>query len=81
MFFLQLIGAMAQFERELIKERINDKLHYIDKKIEQDGFYISKAGNKLKTRGRQPGSKDKNPRRKSGYWLRWNKEKEKKNLN
>jgi site-specific DNA recombinase len=80
MFFLQLIGAMAQFERELIKERINDKLHYIDKQIEKDGFYVSKAGNKLSTRGRQIGSKDKNPRRKSGYWLRWQKDKEKNNL-
>jgi site-specific DNA recombinase len=80
MFFLQLIGAMAQFERELIKERINDKLNYIDKTIEKDGFYISKAGNKLTKRGRHAGSKDKNPRRKSGYWLRWQKDKEKNNL-
>lgn len=80
MFFLQVLGATAEFERQLIRERINDKLGYIDKQIEKDGFYVSKAGNKLSTRGRQAGSKDKNPRRKSGYWLRWKNEKEKNNL-
>lgn len=80
MFFLQILGATAEFERQLIRERINDKLRHIDQKIEKDGFFISKAGNKLTKRGRHPGSKDKNPRRKSGYWLRWNKENEKKKL-
>lgn len=78
MFFLQIIGAAAEFERQLIRERIRDKLNYIDKKIEQDGFYISKSGNKITRRGRPKGSKDKKDRRKGGYFQRWRKKKEKK---
>jgi DNA invertase Pin-like site-specific DNA recombinase len=74
MFFLQILGATAEFERQLIRERIKDKLRYIDGMIERDGFYISQAGKKIKKRGRPEGSKDIKVRRKSGYWLRWNKE-------
>lgn len=71
MFFLHILGATAEFERQLIRERIKDKLKYIDKKIEEEGFYISKQGNKIKNRGRPLGSKDKKQRRKSGYYNRW----------
>jgi DNA invertase Pin-like site-specific DNA recombinase len=74
MFFLQILGATAEFERQLIRERIKDKLKYIDGMIERDGFYISEKGNKIKKRGRPSGSKDTKIRRKSGYWLRWDKE-------
>jgi len=75
MFFLQILGAAAEFERQLIRERIKDKLKYIDGMIEKDGFYISRSGRKIKKRGRPEGSKDGKVRRKSGYWLRWNKDK------
>lgn len=75
MFFLQIFGAVAEFERQLIRERIKDKLKYIDGMIEKDGFYITRSGKKIKKRGRPKGSKDNKVRRKSGYWLRWNKEK------
>jgi len=75
MFFLQILGATAEFERQLIRERIKDKLRYIDGVIEKDGFYISKSGKKIKKRGRPEGSKDSKIRRKSGYWLRWQKDK------
>ena len=71
MFFLQILGSTAEFERQLIRERIKDKLRYIDGMIEKDGFYISKSGRKVKKMGRPEGSKDKKVRRKSGYMLRW----------
>ena len=56
-FFLQVIGAVAELERELIRERTKSKLDY-----------LRSTGKIL---GRPSGSKDKNPRRKSGYWLRY----------
>ena len=56
-FFLQVIGAVAEFERELIRERINDKLKVLKEK-----------GVKL---GRPKGSKDKKERKKGGYYLRY----------
>lgn len=70
MFFFQILGAAAEFERQLIRERIKDKLKFIDKEIEEKGFFISKSGNKITSRGRPEGSKDKKSRRKSGYLLR-----------
>lgn len=73
MFFLQILGAASEFERQLIRERIKDKLDYIDKVIAKDGFYISKNKNRITGRGRPKGSKDKKIRRKGGYYLRWQK--------
>lgn len=60
-FFLQIIGAVAELERELIIERTKAKLNY-----------LKKTGKKL---GRPVGSVDKKERRKSGYWNRWQKKK------
>jgi len=59
MFFLQILGAAAEFERQLIRERIKDKLNYLKSQGQ--------------TLGRPPGSKDKKRRTKSGYYLRWKK--------
>jgi DNA invertase Pin-like site-specific DNA recombinase len=59
MFFLQIMGAVAQLEREMIRERTIAKLRYLQKK-----------GVKL---GRPKGSKDKKVRRRSGYHVRWQK--------
>ncbi len=56
-FFLQIIGAVAELERELIRERTKAKLDY-----------LKSQGVKL---GRPKGSKDKKKRRTSGYHLRW----------
>ena len=56
-FFLQVMGAFAELERELISERICDKLRV-----------LKRQGKRL---GRPPGSKDKKSRRRSGYHLRW----------
>jgi len=59
-YFLTNLLALAEMERELIRERINA------------GLDRAKAeGKKL---GRPVGSKDKNRRRRSGYHLRWQKE-------
>lgn len=58
-----IFGALAEFEREIITERI--KIGVKRKKDE-----LEKKGLKY---GRPKGSKDKKPRRKSGYYNRWNK--------
>lgn len=58
--FLQLAGAFAEYERELIRERTRAGL--------------SRARRQGKRLGRPKGSKDKKPRRKSGYHLRWKRE-------
>ena len=56
-FFFQIIGAVAELEREMIRERI------------KAGLATKKAqGIQL---GRPKGAKDKKPRRKSGYVARW----------
>lgn len=59
-FFFTILAGFAEMEREMIVERI--KLGLTRRK---------KQGYKL---GRQKGSKDKKYRRKSGYLLRWQKE-------
>ena len=58
-FFLTVLAAFAELERELIKERTNARIDHL------------KAQGK--TLGRPTGSKDTKERRKSGYWLRWTK--------
>ncbi len=63
MFFLQILGAAAEFERQLIRERIIDKLKY-----------LKSQGTRL---GRPRGSQDKGERRKEGYINRWSKKKHK----
>lgn len=57
--FFHIAGSFAQFERRLIQERINAGL--------------SRAKAEGKSFGRPKGAKDKKRRKKSGYWLRWNK--------
>jgi DNA invertase Pin-like site-specific DNA recombinase len=56
-FGLSIMAALAQMERELISERTRARLEYLKSK-----------GVKL---GRPMGAKDKKPRRKAGYNLRW----------
>jgi DNA invertase Pin-like site-specific DNA recombinase len=58
-FFFTIVGAFAELEREMIRERINLGL---DRRRKQG-----------KLMGRPKGSKDKTYRKKSGYLLRWNK--------
>ena len=56
-FFLTVMAAFAELERELIRERTIAGLE--------------NARRKGKTLGRPAGSKDKKPRRRSGYHQRW----------
>ena len=60
-FFLQIMGAVAELEREMIRERTIAKLRY-----------LQKNGVKL---GRPKGSKDKRPRKRTGYLATWEKRK------
>lgn len=55
--FFNMLAAFAEFEREIIVQRIND------------GLAVAKSrGKKL---GRKKGSKDRKPRRKLGYYKRY----------
>jgi DNA invertase Pin-like site-specific DNA recombinase len=60
-FYMQILGAFAELERSLIRERTLAGLER-----------VKAEGRKL---GRPKGAKDKRPRRKSGYYVRWNNEK------
>jgi putative DNA-invertase from lambdoid prophage Rac len=63
-FQIQIFAAFAELERELIRERTLEGLE----RARSEGKHL----------GRKAGSKDKKPRRKSGYWLRWEREKKNK---
>ena len=58
---LGIISVFAEYERDLIQERT------------LEGLERAKAEGK--NLGRPKGSRDRNGRRRSGYWLRWDKEK------
>jgi DNA invertase Pin-like site-specific DNA recombinase len=60
-FFFSVVGAFAELEREIIRERI-----YAG---------IERARKQGKNLGRLKGCKDKRPRNKLGYWNRWSKNK------
>lgn len=57
--FLQMLMVLSEYERALIVNRVNDGL----KRAKLEGKIL----------GRKKGSKDKKYRKKSGYFLRWNK--------
>jgi len=57
--FFNITASFAQFERRLTQERVREGL--------------SEARRVGKRLGRPPGRKDGRPRRKSGYYLRWQK--------
>ena len=59
-YFYQNMGALAELERELIRERIF--------------LGLDRAKREGKHCGRPQGSKDKHPRKKSGYYNRWMRE-------
>jgi len=56
-FFFDILAAVAELERAMIIARTRDGL--------------ARARRQGKRLGRPPGSGDKRPRRKSGYYLRW----------
>lgn len=58
-FFFTILSGFAEMEREMIRERIK--------------LGLARRRAQGKPLGRQKGSKDKGYRKKSGYYLRWNK--------
>lgn len=48
---LGVFASVAQYERELISKRTTDALRQRKRQIEQDGYFISKAGNKCTSLG------------------------------
>ncbi len=62
----QILAVFAEFERSLISERTRISLWELKRKKELEG----------KSLGRPKGSKDKNPRKKSGYIMRHAREKQ-----
>ena len=62
-FFLNVMSAVAELEMEFIRERTKKRL-----------VSLKEKGVRL---GRPPGKKDGKVRRKSGYYLRWDKENKK----
>lgn len=73
---LGILSQIAEFERELTRERIQLALNQRKKELKTKGYFVKKDGKKITKLGRPKGSKDKNPkgRRKSGYYKRWQKE-------
>ncbi len=69
----RVLSAVAEFERENIKENTNLGLDKIRDNIKKKGHHITPKGKKITSLGRPEGSKDKKPRRTSGYHLRWGK--------
>jgi len=69
---LGVLMQISEFERELIKERINLGIIRCKKQLKDQGYFV-KNGKKITKLGRPKGSMDKNPkgRRKSGYYQRW----------
>lgn len=72
-FIFGIFAQFAEMERALTVERVNLMYKRLRKNIADDGFYVNRQGEKKKSFGRPKGSKDKNPRRKSGYYLRYTK--------
>jgi DNA invertase Pin-like site-specific DNA recombinase len=51
----QMLGVFAEFEREMIKERINSGMNRVRNEIERKGRYTTKKGTIIKRFGR-PGN-------------------------
>jgi DNA invertase Pin-like site-specific DNA recombinase len=75
---LRVLMILAEFERSLIASRTKDTLNNYREQIDEKGYFVSRNGKKLKKLGRPKGSKDKDSRKKSGYYRRWEREKHKK---
>jgi DNA invertase Pin-like site-specific DNA recombinase len=52
-FTIHIFAAMAERERRLISERTKAGLQSIKNRIEKEGFYISKKGNKITSLGNE----------------------------
>lgn len=72
MFMLHILASASEFERQLIRERIQDKINYYKNQIKEKGYATNNEGKKIML-GRPFGARDKKIRRKGGYYLRWKK--------
>lgn len=70
---IHILGAFSQFERDVIRDRTKSALSRIDEQIKENGFYVSKAGNRISQRGRPAGAKDIKKRKRLGYFTRYSK--------
>jgi len=68
---LGVLMQISEFERELIRERIQLGLNERKDQLEKKGFFINKKGDKVMKLGRPKGAGDKKRRRLSGYYQRW----------
>lgn len=74
-FFFVIMTGFAEMERELITERIYLGIARAKKQLKDKGTITTKEGVIRNSLGRPAGAKDKERRRKSGYLMRWIKEK------
>lgn len=70
---IHILGAFSQFERDVIRDRTKSALSRIDEQIKENGFYVSKAGNRISQRGRPSGARDLRKRKRLGYFQRYSK--------
>jgi site-specific DNA recombinase len=75
--FLRMMMVFAEFERDLITERTRDTIGRYKKELEMNHQFVTRDGKVKTSLGRPVGSRDKTPRKKSGYWLRWTNTKKK----
>jgi len=68
---LAIFSWSAKEERNRIKERTQARLTEMKKDIKRKGYARTKEGKRIKTLGRPKGTKDKKPRNKRGYYLRY----------
>jgi len=74
-FIFGIFAQFAEMERALIIERTNLAMNRIKKALKENKVYITKAGKEIKKLGRPKGKKDSGPRRRGGYFKRWDKNK------
>jgi len=79
---IRLMMLLAEYERELIASRTNDRLNLYKEEMEDQGYYIKKDGTKGYALGRPKGKKDSSEikRSKTSYYEGWIKRKRKKVL-
>lgn len=68
---LGMMMLLAQYERELIVERVQSGVDKIKEQIKEKGFAITKQEKKITKLGRPLGRKDKKRRRRAGYIARY----------
>jgi DNA invertase Pin-like site-specific DNA recombinase len=63
----QMLGVFAEFEREMIRERVNSGLNRVRGEIERKGRYEIKSGHTIKRLGR-PGAEQQRSKKLGSCW-------------